>query len=90
MLEKLLQSDWVPALVLAVNAEMPNRCLDESCALGEVSGVKCLCAPRTVQTVVNELLLNAGVAHQVIAAKLHWSINNSLADDADHIQSWYI
>ena len=43
VLEKLLQSDWVPALVLAANAEMPNRNLDKSCALGEVSGVKCLC-----------------------------------------------
>ena len=65
MLEQILQDDWVLALILAADAQMPNHHLDKGCALGEVGGVHCLSAPRTNGTVVDQSLLNAGMTHQL-------------------------
>ena len=90
VLEQILQDDWVLALILAADAQMPNHHLDKGCALGEVCGVHCLSAPRTNGTVVDQSLLNAGMTHQVITVELHWSINNSLADDANYICLQYM
>ena len=90
MLEQILQDDWVLALILAADAQMPNHHLDKGCALGEVCGVHCLSAPRTNGTVVDQSLLNAGMTHQVITVELHWSINNSLGDDANYICLQYM
>ena len=69
---------------------MPNHHLDKGCALGEVCGVHCLSVPRTNGTVVDQSLLNARMTHQVITVELHWSINNSLADDANYICLQYM